>query len=59
VHPDGAVQRSPGDAWHRPEQGPVVSLRENDAGHVHTEISTLDLTGFERHRALLRFGYNF
>jgi hypothetical protein len=29
------------------------------AGHAHNEIGSLDLTNFERHRALLRFGYNF
>lgn len=29
------------------------------AGHGHNEIAALDLTNFERHRALLRFGYNF
>lgn len=29
------------------------------AGHAHNEIGALDLTNFERHRALLRFGYNF
>src|SRR4051795_10405288 len=29
------------------------------AGHAHNEIGALDLTNFSRHRALLRFGYNF
>ena len=29
------------------------------AGHAHNEIGSLDLANFERHRALLRFGYNF
>jgi hypothetical protein len=29
------------------------------AGHAHNEIGSLDTTTFERHRALLRFGYNF
>ena len=29
------------------------------AGRVHNEIGALDTTNFERHRALLRFGYNF
>jgi hypothetical protein len=29
------------------------------AGHAHNEIGSLDLTNFERYRALLRFGYNF
>ena len=29
------------------------------AGHAHNEIGSLDFTNFERHRALLRFGYNF
>ena len=29
------------------------------AGHAHNEIGALDLTNFERHRAVLRFGYNF
>jgi hypothetical protein len=28
-------------------------------GHAINEIGTLDLTNFERHRAVLRFGYNF
>jgi hypothetical protein len=29
------------------------------AGRVHNEMGALDTTNFERHRALLRFGYNF
>jgi hypothetical protein len=29
------------------------------AGHAHNETGALDLTNFERHQALLRFGYNF
>jgi hypothetical protein len=29
------------------------------AGHAHNETGALDLTNFERHHALLRFGYNF
>ena len=29
------------------------------AGHAHNEIGALDLTNFERHRALFRFGYIF
>ena len=29
------------------------------AGRVHNEMGTLDTANFERHRALLRFGYNF
>lgn len=28
-------------------------------GHALNEVGPLDLTNFERHRALLRFGYNF
>jgi hypothetical protein len=28
-------------------------------GHALNEVGRLDLTNFERHRALLRFGYNF
>jgi hypothetical protein len=29
------------------------------AGRVHNAMGSLDTTNFERHRALLRFGYNF
>ena len=29
------------------------------AGRAHNEMGSLDTTNFERHRALLRFGYNF
>jgi hypothetical protein len=29
------------------------------AGHAYNAIGSLDLTNFERHRGLLRFGYNF
>lgn len=36
-----------------------AALSAQVAGHAHNEIGALDLTNFERHRALLRFGYNF
>ena len=29
------------------------------AGHALNEVGALDLTNFKRHRALLRFDYNF